>query len=154
MKINTWKRLEDAILDHGRERMRHYSVFIHRFSDTRSAGNYIPEQPSDFLVLPQMGRTLFLEAKFSEAHESLRSCFAGSVKAQQLASARLVHRAGRDYRVLFFANTSQSMEIWDGLYLAECRSQGIRLDLAKRLVVGSSLEQLLDLHILKLRKFQ
>ena len=37
-----------------------------------------------------MGRATFLEAKFSAGHDSLRSCFSGSVSAQQLASARLV----------------------------------------------------------------
>jgi hypothetical protein len=153
MNINTWKSLEDEVYAHGKERMRHHGVFIHRFSDTRSAGNYIQSQPSDFLVLAQTGRAVFLEAKFSEAHESLRSCFAGSVSAQQLASARLVSRAGQDYRVLFFAKVSQSAELWDGTYLAECRSQGVRLDLAKRLVVGANLKQLLDTYVLRLRKF-
>lgn len=152
--VNTWKRLEEAIMEQGRERMKHYGVFIHRLYDTRSASVYLPPQPSDFIVLPHQGRTTFLEAKFSESHESLRSCFSSSVDGQQLAAARLIERAKRDYRVLFFSKVSQTAELWHGGYLAECRSAGLRLDLTKRLVVSNNLTELLDVHILKLRKFQ
>jgi hypothetical protein len=151
--IKSWKNLESDILSHCKKRMAHHAVFIHRLSDTRAAGAYIAAQPSDFLVLPQVGRTTFLEAKFSEAHESLRSCFASAVDGQQLASARLVERANRTYNILFYSGVSGVAELWSGLYCAECRAQGKRLDLSRRLAVCSSLTEMLDLHVLRLRKF-
>lgn len=153
MNIPNWRALESAIMAHCKTRMAHHSIFAHRFSDTRSAGNYIAEQPSDFIVLSQMGRATFLEAKFSAGHDSLRSCFSGSVSAQQLASARLVERANRTYLFLFYSQPAQLFELWPGGYCAECRSQGKRLELDKRIVVGPSLTEILDTHVLKLKKF-
>ena len=153
MNIPNWKALEAAVLTHCKARMAHYAVFAHRFSDTRSAGNYIAEQPADFLILSQQGRATFLEAKFSAGHDSLRSCFSGSVSAQQLASARLVERANRTYLFLFYSQPAQLFELWPGGYCAECRAQGKRLELDKRVVVGPSLTEILDTHVLKLKKF-
>lgn len=151
--IKNWHALEDQILAHCKARMAHHAVFIHRLSDTRSAGTIIAAQPSDYLILPQMGRATFLEAKFSAGHDSLRSCFSGSVSAQQLASARLVERANRTYLFLFYSQPAQMFELWPGIYCAECRSQGKRLELDKRIVVGASLAEILDVHVLKLKKF-
>lgn len=152
-QIHDWRKLEEKIQEHCKARMARHAVFYHRFSDTRAAGNIIAAQPSDFLVLPQMGRTTFLEAKFSEVHESLRSCFADAVDVQQLASARLVVRAHREYLILFYSGVSQRTELWPGIYCAECRAQGKRLELDKRITVGPSLTEILDTHVLKLKKF-
>jgi hypothetical protein len=152
--ITHWKKLEDSIQDHAKERMAHYGVFLHRFYDTRTAGTLMPQQPADFLVLPQTGRTIFLEAKFSEAHDSLCQCFSDAVKSHQLASARLVTRAKADYRVLFYSGLSGLVELWDGLYLAEQRAQGKRLKLMLRLHHGFSLTEALDAHVLRLIKYQ
>ena len=151
--IKNWRALESSVMAHCKARMVHHAVFIHRFSDTRSAGNYIAEQPADFLVLAQQARATFLEVKFSAGHDSLRSCFSGSVSAQQLASARLVERANRTYLVLFYSQPAQLFELWPGGYCAECRSQCKRLELDKRIVVGPSLTEILDTHVLKLKKF-
>lgn len=153
-KITRWQSLETAIHDHCKARMMHYGVLIHRFYDTKAARTFLPAQPADFLVLPQTGKVIFLEAKFSEGHESLRECFAGAVKAQQLASARLVHRAKQEYKVLFYSGLSGLVELWDGLYLAEQRSAGERLNCNFRLAHGFSLPELLDTHVLRLLKFQ
>jgi hypothetical protein len=155
MKIGSWKQLEERVYQHGRERMTHYGVFIHRFLDTRAAGSFVSPQPSDFLVLPQAGgRALFLETKYSEAHDTLRQCFSNAVSGQQLASARLVTRAKADYRVLFYSGLSGLCELWDGMYLAECRSSGTRLNLSARLAVASRVDEVLDQHVLRLIKFQ
>jgi hypothetical protein len=154
MEIKTWKKLEEAIESYCRRQMSHYSIYFHRFSDTRAARNFVAAQPSDFLILPQSGRAVFLEAKFSEGHDSLRQCFAAAVDAQQLASARLVARAKRDYRVLFYSRPADTFELWDGLYLADMKASGGRLDLTRRLAVLGSLETILDQHILRLIKFQ
>ena len=145
--------LEGQLLAPRKARMPHHPVFLHRLSDTRSAGTIIVAQPSDFIVLPQTGRATFLEAKFSAGHDSLRSCFSGSVSAQQLASARLVERAGRPYYFLFYSQPAQLCELWPGGYCTECRAQGKRLELDKRIVVGHSLTEILDTHVLKLKKF-
>ena len=48
---------------------------------------------------------------------------------------------------------AQLFELWPGIYCAECRSQGKRLELDKRIVVGPSLTEILDVHVLKLKKF-
>ena len=151
--IKNWHALEEQILAHCKARMAHHSIFVHRFSDTRAAGNMIAAQPADFLILSQQGRATFLEAKFSAGHDSLRSCFSGSVSAQQLASARLVERANRTYLFLFYSQPAQLFELWPGGYCTECRAQGKRLELDKRIVVGPSLTDILDVHVLKLKKF-
>ena len=152
--ITNWQTLENRIQEHAVKRMAHYGVYLHRFYDTRSAGSLLPQQPADFLILPQTGRTIFLEAKFSEGHESLRQCFSGLVKGHQLASARLVHRAKAEYRVLFYSGLSGLVELWDGHYLAEQRALGEHLALSARLHHGFSLIETLDTHVLRLIKYQ
>lgn len=153
-KITRWERLEEAIQEHCKARMVHYGVLIHRFYDTKAARTLLPAQPADFLILPQTGKTIFLEAKFSEAHESLRGCFRGAMKAHQLASARLVHRAKRDYRVLFYSGLSGLTELWDGLYLAEQWAAGEKPNCTFRVAHGFDLAEVLDRHVLRLIKYQ
>ena len=131
MKINCWQDLEKEIEAFLKERQRRSNLFFHRFYDTRSAGNYLPSQPADFLAIHN-GKTFFIEAKFSEVHDSLRATFANAVRAEQTASARLVKRAGGKYVFLFYSKNSQQFEVWDGKYAAEQRSLGRPLELARR----------------------
>ena len=138
MNINTWQDLERVIENFLKERQKTMPLFFHRFYDTRSSGNYLPSQPSDFLVIHN-GKTHFIEAKFSEVHESLRSGFANAVRAEQTASARLVKRAGANYVFLFYSKVANHFEVWDGKYAAERRSQGRYLELSRR-KLHSSLE--------------
>jgi hypothetical protein len=113
------------------DRTRKHKFFYHRFYDTRSAGNFLPEQPSDFLCINR-GRAHFIEAKFSEKHDSLKSCFASNVKKSQLASAFLIKRAMSNYWILFYSSTSQLFEVWDGGYCRERSKLGKPLELSER----------------------
>lgn len=131
MGINSWQDLEKAIEKFLKEKQRTMPLFFHRFYDTRSAGNYLPGQPSDFLVIHN-GKTHFIEAKFSEVHDSLKSTFSNAVSATQTASARLVKRAGANYVFLFYSAASKNFEVWDGKYASECRSRGKPLELPRR----------------------
>ena len=129
--ITHWKELETALDTLFINRTRKHAFFFHRFYDTRSAGNYLPDQPADFLCLNR-GRVHFIEAKFSERHDSLRSCFAGSVRKGQLASAFLVKRAMGNYWILFYSSNSRLFEVWDGGYCREQYKQGKRLEISER----------------------
>ena len=134
--IATWKELENEIEKVLRERQRVGSTMFHRFYDTASAGNYLPAQPADFLAVHN-GRAYFIEAKFSEVHETLKSCFSGAVKPNQTASAHLVKRAGAEYVFLFYSRAIDHYELWDGEYCFQQRSRGERLHLSKRRVFTS-----------------
>jgi hypothetical protein len=134
--ITTWKGLEDALEVLFVERMRSHPFFFHRFYDTRSAGNFLPGQPADFLCVNR-GRVHFIEAKFSEKHDSLRNCFAGHVRKNQLASAFLVKRALGSYWLLFHSSKSGVFEIWDGAYCREQHRLGKPLNIAERKVYRS-----------------
>lgn len=136
MKITRWEKLEQAIQDELTQAQMNYQLACYRYYDTKSAGNVIPNQPADFQTCYK-GKTILVEAKFSSVHESLRSCFAGSVKSHQLASARIWNRAGAGYIFLFYSSLSGLVEVWDGLYCAEARSKGERLSLDKRRVYES-----------------
>jgi len=116
-KIDHWKKLEDATQEVLEGIQRKEKLTYERFYDTRSAGNYLPQQKSDFHVCYE-GRAVYIECKFSEKHESLRGCFSANVSPEQLASARLVNRAGGKYWFLFYSPLSYKFELWDGYYCA------------------------------------
>jgi hypothetical protein len=145
--ITTWKQLEDEISNYMKALQRNYPIFFHRFPDSRAAGNLISDQPSDFLVASKGHGLTLLEAKFSEVHDTLRACFAGAVSANQLASARLAHRAGQRYLILFYSSCSGHFELWPGDYCAGQRSLGQPLKLDRRIVVADSLGPLLEDHV-------
>jgi hypothetical protein len=131
MKIDSWQKLEDEIGVVLKEKQRVSQTFFQRFYDTKSAGNTMPNQPSDFLAIYK-GSTHYIEAKFSAVNDSLRSCFASAVDANQIASARLAHRAGARYWIVFYSLPSKHFEVWPGLYCAERRAAGKPLDLSQR----------------------
>jgi len=133
MNINKWQDLEAEIDKFLAERQRKSATMYHRFYDTHSAGNYLPGQPADFLIINN-GRTYFIEAKFSEVHDSLKNCFSGAVQPTQTASARLAVRAGAQYYFLFYSKPVQQFELWEGNYCFEKRSRGERLELPQRRV--------------------
>jgi hypothetical protein len=136
MSINRWEDLEAAIRTELVAAQETNPLAWHRLVDSKAAGNVVARQPSDFLAC-YIGKTVLIEAKFSEAHESLRSCLAGAVKPHQLASARIWTRARARYVVLFHSKLSGITEVWDGLYLAECKSKGVKLSLDQRRIYDS-----------------
>jgi hypothetical protein len=145
--IKDWKGLEDAIANYMKSLQRAYPIFFHRFPDSRAAGNLIAEQPSDFLICSKGQGATFLEAKFSEVHDTLRASFSGSVTAGQLASARLVHRAGQRYLILFHSSCANRFELWPGDYCAGQRSLGQPLKLENRIAVTDTLGPILEDHV-------
>jgi len=139
--IKRWEGLEAAIQAELVEAQTSNRLAWFRFYDTKSAGSLLPQQPADFQAC-FLGKAIMIEAKFSEVHESLKSCFAGSVKSHQLASARIWTRAQAVYLVVFYSGLSGLVEVWDGLYLSECRSKGERLSLDRRRTYTSVAEAL------------
>lgn len=132
-----WKDLETGIAKLMDKAVQRLPVLYLRLYDTRSAGNFIPPQPCDFLIWPAGRPTVFLEAKHSMHAESLRSVFSGAVSDGQIASARLAHRAGRTYRILFQSAATGQCEVWDGFYCSERRSLGKPLELHERFLYAS-----------------
>jgi hypothetical protein len=134
-KIDTWQDMEKRVQEVLESAQRLKRAAWHRFYDTRSAqGGYLPPQPSDFM-LGYEGRLFFIEAKFSEVHESLRSCFSANVSDQQLASSRVWARACfNKYLVIFYSAPGRIVEVWDGDYLRTCRLEAKRLNLLNRRV--------------------
>ena len=136
MSINCWQDLEREVDKLLINRVRKHPFYYHRFYDTKSASNFLPKQPADFFCINR-GRVHFIECKFSEKHESLKSCFAGAVKDHQLASAFLVKRAMASYWILFYSSKTQRFELWDGGYCREQGKVGKPLNLAERQVFDS-----------------
>jgi hypothetical protein len=146
-RITDWKGLEDAVSNYMKALQRAYPIFFHRFADSRAAGNLISDQPSDFLICAKRHGATFLEAKFSEIHDTLRSSFAAAVTANQLASARLAHRAGQRYLILFYSSCANRFELWPGDYCAGQRSLGQPLKLDRRIITGPELGPILEDYI-------
>lgn len=109
-----------------------------RFYDTKSAGNTLPNQPSDFWLVYR-GRAVFIEVKFSEVADSLANVFSKAVSDNQIASSRLAYRAGGSYWVVFYSAQSKQYEVWPGQHLAACRSFGKRLELSARTLCTTAL---------------
>lgn len=149
--IKHWGDLEDEIELRLKKLMQRFPIFYLRLYDSHTAGTYMPPQPSDFILWPPKGKekppSTFLEAKYSGTAESLRSVFSNNVSDGQMASARLVARAGREYKILFYSATARQFELWDGFYCAERRSIGKPLELGQR-IVGLSLDAMLEEHLL------
>jgi hypothetical protein len=125
-----WKKFENDVQKHFLERMETEPMIYHRFYDTASAQGFLPVQPGDHLVVYR-GVPILIETKFSEKHESLRSCFSSHVPDEQMGSHRLWTRAGAITLLAFRGPNGH--ELWDGAYLADCRTHGRRLDKSERL---------------------
>jgi len=134
--ITRWEALESAVRTELVKAQETYPLAFHRFYDTKSANTLLPQQPADFQAC-YLGKICMLEVKFSQAHESLRNNFAGAVRTNQLAAARVWTRAKARYIVLFYSSLSGIVECWDGLYLAECKSRGAKLSLDERRLYDS-----------------
>lgn len=136
LSIKTSTDLEKAVQEQLELMQRRTPSFWHRFYDTKSAGAFLPKQPSDFLLIHN-GRSFFIEAKFSEVHESLRQCFSNAVTDDQLAAARMVTRAKGTYVLLFYSGVSKLAELWPGLYCYGRRNISKPLEYPNRIVCES-----------------
>jgi len=131
MKIHKWQDLEQAVQTTLATEQKRKPLVWHRFFDTKSAGNFMPNQPGDFYA-GYLGKGWLIECKFSGIHESLRQCFSSAMEAHQLASGRIWTRAEHRAIVIFYAKISGLVEVWDTKYLADMKSQGKRLELSMR----------------------
>jgi hypothetical protein len=139
MAIAEWRKFENDVQELFLSRMERERMVYHRFYDTASAGNFLPAQPGDHLVVYQ-GMPILIETKYSGKHATLRSCFSSNVDDGQMGSHRIWTRAGA-ITLLAFRGT-EGHELWDGAYLVECRMTGTRLDLSRRLKHGTGLQEL------------
>lgn len=123
VKITSPDKLEDAIQAWLEDALRTTPLMWNRFYDTKSAGAYLPPQPSDFHA-DFNGVSTYIEAKFSRKHLSLRGCFANNVDSNQVASARLAERAGASYWFVFYSGLSGLFEAWPGHAAVFARHEG------------------------------
>lgn len=136
MIITKWQDLEQEVQNTLQAEQRRKPLVWYRFFDTRSAGNFMPNQPGDFFA-GYKGKGWLIECKFSAVHESLKQCFSSAVETHQLASGRIWHRAEQGAIIVFYAAISGTVEVWDTKYCADRKSQGKRLELAMRRVYQS-----------------
>lgn len=142
-EIRNAKALESTIKANLVERQKKQPILVERILDSAAAGNLVARAPADFYVL-HSSRFSYIEAKFSETAETLRSTFANAVKSHQLASARLAARAGGFYWIVFYSSVSKRFELWDGLYCANQRAKGSPLAIVERKLVADKLDTILD----------
>lgn len=98
---------------------------FHRLYDTSStgiAGNALPEQDGDFIVVAH-GKHWLIEVKSSFEHTSLgesRRSLTGLMKDHQAAGQRLACRAGGYGLVIFHQADTPYVEFWRGDHVGEC----------------------------------
>jgi len=92
-------------------RAHHKSAFL-RLYDTTSAGangNFIPEQPADFLVCRE-GQTYLIEVKSSKVKAGLTK----DMLKRQRGHLKIWERAGAVNYVLFFDLNTEWVHVWPG----------------------------------------
>lgn len=136
-----WKQFEDDVQKYFKKRMEVDPIVYHRFYDTHSAGSFLPSQPADHLVQTP-GHTVLVETKYSEVHNSLRSCFSSMVDDTQIAHMRIWMRAGAVGLIAFKGKVG--IEVWEGGHCAYCRLNGLRLNPSHILSVGSTVDEAFD----------
>ena len=110
--------VQKNLLDH----MRKAKSYTMRLYDTKSAGNFLPSQPGDFISIYQ-GLPILVEAKSSSKVSSLsqsRAALTSLFDNEQLAKGRLWVRAGGSASVIFQCQESRMIEVWDMGYLRDC----------------------------------
>lgn len=148
--IGTWfeGKVKDAC-DVNREK---HGLFYYRIYDTKSAGNFLPNNPADFL-LGYRGKGLLLECKASEKHTSLVGGVRELVGEDQAAYLEWWEKVGNPSRVLFYSDRLGQIESWPGRAVAYSRTHGTRLvagsDDVRMAVIDNLPELLLWLLFLK-----
>ena len=120
--MERWKKFENDVHAYLKEAAKTLPLVVHRFYDSRSAGDMLPNQPGDFLIVHHGAATL-LELKSSETHNSLRSCFSNAVPAAQIGQHIIWGRAGAKAWFLFLGADGR-FESWPSSACQEARSTG------------------------------
>lgn len=144
------KRFEREVHTALKELEQTRSLLVHRFYDTYSAGDYLPAQPGDFLIIYK-GIPILLELKGSCIHESLRACFSSAVTPNQIGSHILWNRAKASCWFLFNFNGQHGenfYELWPSTACISARETGKPLKLTLRYgkytSVGDAIDSLLE----------
>lgn len=129
--------IQDALILFER---KHRATFVRLYDSTSAGattgGNFLPSQPSDFIVTYQ-GKVSLLEVKSSIIHKSLRETVLRNVFSEdQIKGARLWVRAGNLATAAFYSHKSRAFEWWDmrdivGAYLAPPRCRKLAGELLK-----------------------
>jgi hypothetical protein len=145
--IGTWfqKHFWDLLLE---IRDEIYPCWVHEFVDSKQARGMVRPQPSDFMAQALGVHSKYLEAKASEKHDSLRSCFA-MVRDTQLSAAKTLTLVGSEYTVWFYSEPLNQLEVWDGAILAEHRATGKKLKEPLQIVQWDDLKTELKHHLTK-----
>lgn len=103
------------------EHMRKAKSYTMRLYDTKSAGNYLPSQPGDFISIFN-GVPILVEAKSSGNVSSLSQNRAALqlFDNEQLAKSHLWIRAGGSASAIFKCQHSGNLEVWDMSYIRDC----------------------------------
>ena len=101
-------------------------MFVHRFTDSRAARNFVKKQPADYMVAFR-GTTFLLEVKTSTEDVSLANNLSGLMGKDQAANHRLWSRSMQGSVIAFRSKATGRCELWDGVYVAECRAKGTPL---------------------------
>lgn len=143
---NDGKRFEQVIYAKLRAAESKLPLIVHRFYDTHSAGNVLPAQPGDFLVIYR-GVSALLELKGSCVNRSFRACFSSAVPGSQVGSHQLWQRAGAKCWFLFNftgENKEQIYELWPSEVCIAARRDSKPLRLSDRYGVYSSADELIE----------
>jgi len=93
----------------------------HRIYDSRSAGNYLPNQPGDYYFF-RPGGSVLIECKSSSIHSSLcgnRKAMTDLIGRDQAAHMRLHKRAGGVSLYIFENQENRTYEVWEGAEVAK-----------------------------------
>lgn len=115
-----------------------------RLYDTKSArGNFLPEQPGDFIVAAHGAH--LLECKTSEIWDSLAEgkCLDDNVSSEQAAEHRIWAKAGNPCWFLFYSQPVGCIELWRGADVGEAYAKRQLLERPATVVKSSELYDLL-----------
>jgi hypothetical protein len=102
-------------------------VFYLRLRDSKSAGNFLPNSPADFLVAFQ-GKTILIECKASDKYSSLRECLADMVDDGQAGYFRWWDQVGNESFYLFYSERLGQVECWAGDRVLKARQYGKKIE--------------------------
>lgn len=139
------KSFEALVQEALQEEAKVRPLVVHRFYDTYAAGDYLPSQPGDFLVVYR-GLPMLLELKSSCVHESLRGCFSNAVPPGQIGSHILWRRAEARCWFLFGFDDGKrrAYEMWPSAACIKARERGKPLRLADRYGLYPTIEEMLN----------
>lgn len=146
--MERWRKFENDVHDYLREQAKERALIVHRFYDSKSAGDMLPAQPGDFLVIYQ-AMPILLELKSSEVFDSLRSCFSSHVSSAQIAFHRLWRRAGAQTWFLFLGADGR-FERWPLFPCQLARETGKPLKNGRQRTFGAlskTIESVLEDHL-------